>query len=309
MANGLVKVLTGYQTWTNAQTGAVLMIGSAACWGMGTVMSKAALGVFPPLPLLVTQLTASIAVLWLATLVVRAPYHPALLLHGWPGLLEPGLAYVLGAVGLQLTSASNASVIGTLEPVFVMAIAAVFLREIVRVRAWLLAGMAIAGTIIVSTAYAETGGGAASITGDLLELGAVLAASLYVIFSRKSVFSLHPVPLAASQQTFGLACAITVMAVSSLVQGWQDVSHIQPAQWAFAALTGVVQYAAAFLCYLFALKRLPASRAALFLLLIPVFGFAGSVVFLGESISILQIVGSAMIVAALVLLHQTHARD
>lgn len=66
-----------------------------------------------------------------------------------------------------------------------------------------------------------------------------------------------------------------------------------------AALSGVVNYAVPFWLYLSALTHLPVARAATYLTLIPVFGVFGSVVLLGERIGWLDIIGSGIVVGAL----------
>lgn len=78
----------------------VLLTLAAACWGLGTVVSKRAVAEFPPLTLLAVQLAASLAVL---VVLMRAGRQS---LRGSPpilarlGILNPGIAYALGLVGL-----------------------------------------------------------------------------------------------------------------------------------------------------------------------------------------------------------------
>ncbi|HWM29513.1 MAG TPA: DMT family transporter, partial [Woeseiaceae bacterium] len=54
----------------------------------------------------------------------------------------------------------------------------------------------------------------------------------------------------------------------------------------------------AFWLYLIGLRRLAASTAALFLTLIPVFALVGAVMFLGETVATLQVIGALMIIGA-----------
>ena len=69
--------------------------------------------------------------------------------------------------------------------------------------------------------------------------------------------------------------------------------------WVWAITTGVIQYACAFLCYLNAIQEIPATQAASFLMLIPVFGVAGACLFLGEQPSLMQFIGGILILVAL----------
>ena len=104
---------------------------SAACWGSATVMSKGVLEHMPPMTLLAVQLTASITVLWLAVLVLRSRvrFDCSTRRASLSGLLEPGLAYTLGIIGLALTTASSAALIGAAEPLFILLLAWLILTD------------------------------------------------------------------------------------------------------------------------------------------------------------------------------------
>ena len=288
--------------------GSLLMVGSAAAWGMGTVMSKHSLDLLPPMPLLAMQLAASIAVLWLLTLLrhPRAIRSWRDLRAGWTGILEPGLAYALGISGLALTSASSASLIFVTEPIFIIIISVLFLREKVRPVVWGTVTLVVIGTLLVSGD--DAGGGAQSIAGDLLLVLSTASAALYVIFSRRSVETMPPLPLAALQQSAGLGVALALLVVGFGGTGGFSLASVRAGTWAWAMLTGVVQYALAFSLYLTALRDLRASQAALFLTLIPVFGVGGAALFLGETMTTIQLVGAGLIIGALLVLNVVQAR-
>jgi drug/metabolite transporter (DMT)-like permease len=287
--------------------GVLLMIGSAASWGMGTVMSKYTLDSLPPMTLLVVQLCASVGVLWLITLAQGA--HKALrwrdVRAGWTGILEPGLAYTLGIVGLTMTSASNASLIGVTEPIFVTLIAAVFLREVVRREVWALILVAVIGTALVTGIQQ---GGSATWRGDLLEIAATASASLYVILSRRSVETIAPIPLAALQQTAGLLFTLLILPLALAGGEAAGLPDVPMTSWLWAGITGIVQYALAFSLYLSALRYIPVAHAALYLTLIPIFGVGGSALLLSERLSAPQLVGALLIIGALVLLTRRQAQ-
>lgn len=149
-----------------ARVGAVLMITSAAFWAGGTVLSKAVLDETPtdPLPLLTVQLTASVATLATAAAATRRSTRGAWRV-GWTGLLEPGAAYSLGIVGLALTSATNATVLGSLEPMIVPFLTWLVLRH--RLRFVQLGPIVVATTGAMVVAASGTAGGS-DIRPDLL---------------------------------------------------------------------------------------------------------------------------------------------
>ena len=272
-------------------------IGSAACWGSATVLSKGILDHLPPLTLLAVQLTASIVFLWIVVFALRlrprldGPTRRASL----SGLLEPGVAYTLGIAGLALTTASNATLIGTAEPIFILLLAWLLLRERVGPALLGLALLASLGIALVALPDSLEGGGA--LLGDALIVLGTLFAALYVIATRKLVRAHDPLPLSALQQSVGLLWTLGALAVSlSLGLARLGLGGVGPGVLLFAALSGIVQYALAFWLYLFALQHLRASVAAFYLALIPVFGIAAASVFLGESLSPVQWAGAVLIV-------------
>lgn len=275
------------------------MVLSTASWGLGTVMTKSALAIFSPLLLLNLQLLASVAFLWAA--VVATGQRVTLDKDTWraasSGVLEPGLAYAFGTFGLMLTSAGNASLIATTEPLLIAILAWLMFRERIRARTAIAILAAMVGIGLVTAA--DGAGNAGRWIGDALIVLGTLFAALYVVWSSRLVADFAPVSLAALQQSAGLALAAPLLLVMSLWNGaGSELGRADPGDLVLALVSGVVQYALAFWFYLIGLRRLPASTAALFLTLTPVFGLGGAVVFLGEDVGALQAIGALIIVAA-----------
>ncbi|GGK43538.1 DMT family transporter [Salinarimonas ramus] len=278
------------------------MIGSAACWGSATVMSRDLLYAIPPVTLLVVQLTASVAFL----VVLSAPhvfwrYRSRRFARAASiGLLEPGATYTIGLVGLALTTAGSASVIGASEPVLIPLVAFLIFGH--RPSRRLVACIAVAtlGLVLVSSASAALPG--ASPLGDLLIVLATLTAATYVVLSARIAGDYPTATLASGQQAVGLAFglgAFALVAATRLDETGLDA--LTPGILAYAALSGVVQYALAFWLYLIGLRRFSAGAAGLWLTLIPVFGLLGAWLWLGEVPTLMTLVGAAMIVAAVTL--------
>jgi drug/metabolite transporter (DMT)-like permease len=276
------------------------MVGSAACWGLATVMSKAALAAIAPFSLLAIQLSASVAFLWLAVLVTRAmvPRGRPALKAASTGLFEPGLAYGIGVPGLALTTAANASLISAMEPALILIVAWLLLAQ--RPTRALLAALAVATLGVALVTLADlSGAGAGDLRGDLLVLLGTLFAAIYVVTSSRLVAGVAPISLAALQQSVGLGAALAFVTVA-VVTGFETLPDtLSPGLIAFAAASGIVQYALAFWLYLIGMQRLPVAQAGLFLTLIPVFGVSGAMVFLGETLTLVQALGAVFIVGAI----------
>lgn len=199
------------------RTALAAICGSALAWGLGTVLSKAALDTaLPPLLLLAVQLTASVTFLGLVTALRTG--LPSLrwptLRHGLPGLLEPGLAYLVGIVGLALTTAGNASVIGSTEPVLTALLAWLVLRERLTARATLLMAVALLGVLLV-TGVVVANRGPLALLGDALVLLGVAFAAAYALTSARAVRHVAPLPLALLQHSWALLLTLVVCTVSA----------------------------------------------------------------------------------------------
>lgn len=289
---------TKKETWP----GYGLMIASAACWGLATVMSKQALNYAPPLTLVMLQLTASVAFLFVLLLIqgLRLSFSKTERRAALSGALEPGLAYAFGIVGLSLTSATNASLIGATEPILVVILA--FLTFGMRTERRNILAVIVA---VIGVAFASLGGApeveglASNRIGDGLIIVATLFAALYVVVTSRLVAAVSPVLLAFLQQSVGwvIAAGIAFTAIATGFERPVVTDLIHGTSWIISS--GLVQYAFAFLLYLWALRYLPVSVAAIFLTLIPVFGVGGAALFLGEAVNAAQWIGGAMIICAI----------
>ena len=274
---------------------------SAACFGLGTVMSEAVLARVQPLTLLPLQLVASVAfllavVLWRG---VRLPRRRKDLKPALAGLLEPGLAYTAGVVGLALTTASNATLVGSTETVVTIFLAWLLLRERVGGRMVALALVAVAGVLLVTIPDAGSAGGGGSLPGDLLVFVGVVFAALYAVATRRHAAGVEPPLLAAMQHSVGLLWSLVVLAVALIVgAGGTGLAGVGSGALAMALASGVVQYALPFWLYLFALRGMTVSVLSFYLSLIPLFGVAGAHLFLGERLAPSQLLGGLLIVAA-----------
>lgn len=276
------------------------MLGSAACWGGATVMTKGALEAFDPFILLAIQLVASVTALWTAVLLTSTPllaWRP-MARAGSTGVLEPGLAYAVGVPGLAMTTAGNASVIAAFEPVFIFLGAWVLFRTSPSLGTFAAIAVAVIGVTLVSlTDPAALGGG--SVLGDGLVLLGTAFAAAYVLASSRLAVTMSAILLTAVQQSAGLGLVLILTALA-LAAGWQSLpASVTLPMLTLAILSGLIQYALAFWLYIVGLKGIPPGLAGMFLTTTPIFGVLGGMVFLGESLVSSQIIGMILVLLAL----------
>src|SRR6202046_5065467 len=269
----------------------VALLAAAGLWGVAVTGTKYALGGFDPVTLLSIELMAGAGVLWAALLIrgYRPPgswWLPALL-----GVLEPALAYLGDTFGLSLTSAVHGAVINGLESGLVVVLAAVLLRETITRPAILAVVAALAGLAVLAAA----GAGRSSAAGDLLVAGGVLSASLYTIVAKRFDDGSDPLSLTAWQFTVAALVSLLVTGARWAGSSGGGTVSAAPRFWLVAVLVGAGGFGLSFLLFNTVIVQVDAGRAAVVLNLIPVFGVASAVIFLGEGMTGRDALGAVLI--------------
>ena len=257
-----------------ARRDALALILAAACWGVGTVISKRALEEVPPLTLLPIQLAASLLVLLVLMRRRGLSFRDA---NGAPllgrlGLLNPGLAYSLSLIGLVSISASLSVLLWAVEPLFILALAVAFLHERVTRAVVGLSLVALAGMLLVVYDPTSTG----HWVGVALTVAGVACCATYTVVARRWLGTVSSTAqVVAVQQAYALAFSVVVLGALALLGGSVRPETVSAAGWLSAIGSGILYYAAAYWFYLTGLRAAPAWLAAVSFYLIPVFGVAG----------------------------------
>ena len=275
---------------------ALSLILAAAAWGVGTAISKRAVLEFPPLTLLPIQLAVSLVSLVLIMRWrrehLRTGSVPALL--GRLGLLNPGLAYALSLLGLVQITASLSVLLWAVEPLMILVLAALFLSERVGRGVVLLSAIAIAGMTLVL--WSPGGGG--HVLGVLLTLAGVGSCAVYSVVTRRWLSTAgSTIQVVVVQQAYALVFAVLVLVGVALLGGrvWPTSLSVEGAL--SVAASGLVYYGLAYSFYLYGLRHVPASIAAVSFYLIPVFGIAAGSL-LGERFDGRQWIGAVVVIVA-----------
>jgi drug/metabolite transporter (DMT)-like permease len=279
----------------------IIALSYAFCWGVGVTLTKIALSEISATTLLIIQLSSSVIFLAAACYLKdrQLPFSWQHVKQGFAGIFEPGLAYMVSIFGLQMTTASNATIIGSSEVILTILFAAVFLGEKLTRMKLLLAGMSFSGVLLLMLEDAQ-GASHSSLIGDLLVLMGAIFAVFYVLCSKKQIESVDPLQLTSSQQLVGLIVTVFCFSALSIFNSNYEVNAtgISLQFWSLAIGSGIMQYGLAFLLYLIALQNIPVSQAAFFVALIPVFGVASAVVMIGEQPSLAQWIGGSLVIVS-----------
>jgi O-acetylserine/cysteine efflux transporter len=266
------------------------LILASAMWGGAVSAVKFALGGFDALTLLTIELLAATTVLWAA--LIAGGYRPP---RSWTvavvlGLLEPGLSYLLEAIGLTRTGAVDGSLISGLEPALVVLLAALLLREAIGISAALAVIVGLGGVALIMDS-----GGASSAIGDLLLAAGVLAASLYSIVAKRFDDDSDALAVTVGQFTAAAILCTSILAGRTAVTGAMPNLTAASGYWIVAITVGVLGFGASFLIYNRVLLTCDAGWTAIVLNLIPMFGLLAAVGVLGERLSPRSGVGALLL--------------
>lgn len=285
----------------SAPRGAALaLILAAACWGFGTVIAKRGVEEIPPILLLTIQLGSSLVFL---TILMRSrglPFRdptasPAL---GRLGLLNPGVAYGLSLLGLVTISASLSVLLWALEPLLILLLAVAILHERVGRAVVPLSLVAIGGLALIAAQP-----GPAALVGVALTVAGVVCCAIYTIAARKWIGTADStLQVVLAQQAWAFGQAFVVVTALFVAGKLSLPNGLSLAGVASAVASGVLYYAVAYWFYLSGLRHVPASLAAASFYLVPVFGVAGAMLFLGEGLTLAQWLGVVVVAVAVAAL-------
>ena len=204
-------------------------------------------------------------------------------------LLGGAIFLICMNLGVALTGASiTAFVVGT-YPLLAVAVAALALGESLPRRAIPALGLAGVGLVLL----ARPGGAQVEPLGVLAALGAALSFAVYLAMARRWTDPVHLPPL-----TVAFALLLTSMTVTGIAQLVLDPAGLRvdlsAIGWASLLWLALPASALPHVLVIVTVQTMPASRAAPFLLLIPIAGAVISAVLLNERLDTIQLIGAGL---------------
>ncbi len=200
--------------------------------------------------------------------------------------------YALQTAGLLWTTPARAAFLTGLSVIFVPLLAAVAWRRRPPALAWAGAALATAGLWLLYRPEPSLGGFG---RGDLLCLGCAVAFAVHVLLVERSVRRRTVPSLAVSQ-----FLVVALLSAPSLIVQPFSTAELTPRAVSAVLITGVLATAVAFLCQLYAQRRLSATETAVMLALEPVVAAAVSIAARAEPWSWWTAAGGGLVVAAMI---------
>ncbi|USG61866.1 DMT family transporter [Sneathiella marina] len=281
--------------------GDFFLIAAVIAWGVNFPIAKFTLSYMEPVVFSATRYLAASLLLFIILLVRREAISikkrevGLLVIIGFFGitLFQGGWAY-----GLNFTSASKASILITTSPIFGALLSAIMGNR-PSLMSWCGIIIAFLGVvIIINNSLTEIVIDHGSMLGDLLIVGASLMWAIYTFISAPIVSRRGPLLVTAWAMLFG-AVILSLAGHQGLID--QDWSGITSTGWLAWAVTSVFGAALAFVWYCAGIVRLGITRGMVYSFFIPVVAILTSVLFFGETLSLVQICGAVVILFGVIL--------
>ena len=209
-----------------------------------------------------------------------------------PGILF-GVSTIFGFTAITTTSVANATIIGNISTAMVLFVAPRFLNEKISKSQVVLALTSFAGVATIVIGAGNTGG--SSLFGDSLALVNALTWTAYFISSKRRRVD----GVDTWQFLFGVSVIQVFVVVPYALLTSNDILQITWRDLGFLIAMTLFSGTIGHSFMLWAQKYVDASVSSLILLLGPVISSAGAWLVYGQQISLVQVIGGAIVLASL----------
>lgn len=271
-------------------------------WAGNFVLGRAVSGEVPPVGLAFWR--------WFGGALIIAPFALphlrrdwAAVRAGWRDVLALGFLGIavfntLIYAGLGRTTAINALLLQSIQPVVIIVFSFLIFRDTVGPRQLLAVAVSLAGVVVIIAQGSLAALGALAFnSGDLLVMLAVVSYAAYTALLRRRP-RVHPLSFLLAIFTVGFTLLLPLYVAEGL-----GGRPMQPTPVTLAAVAYVAIFPAivAYLCFNRGVELIGANRAGHFFHLQPAFGVVLAMLFLGERFQPYHAAGIALIVAGILL--------
>lgn len=275
-------------------------LGSAFIFGLSFLFSKKALDHADPLELISFRFLTAVLVMSLLLLfkIIKVDYKgkdlKGLLLLGF---MEPVVYFIFETYGIKYSTSSQAGLMISLIPIFVVILSAYFLKEKPSKQQLVFIVLSVGGVMFIGL-MGSSNSGSGSFLGIILLLGSVLSAAAFTIISRKLSKKFTPIELTYSMMMQG-AVVFNIMSIINHLSHKTISSYFKPLHNKDFIISivylGILSSIVAYFLINYTLSKIEASKSAIISNLSTIVSIVAGVVFLKESFEYYHIIGSIMI--------------
>jgi drug/metabolite transporter (DMT)-like permease len=281
------------------------LLGACIFWAASFIATKAALPIIPPLTIVTLRLLISSVCFFIWIIITGRRIKISGI--GWLGklallsLFGTGLHYSIQTIGLQYTTASNASLYAVTGPISITIIAAIFLGEKITLKKGVGIFIAMTGVLIVTgldtIMQFELKG---RLLGDILVFASIFMWGIFTVMSKDMTKKMNPVEMTALVTFIG---TLTMLPV-----GWFEIqlkdfslASISLEGWMAVAFLGITCSFLATMLYVYALEQAESQKVGVYLYSIPPMTYIIAGIYLNEIIGLNLIFGSCIVLIGIYL--------
>jgi len=285
----------GTDSRLNGNLGFVLLVVLSVIWGLAFVAIRRAVVELSPVNLtLLRWLIVSGGFLILAPFVGK-PKAPIKKEH-IPRMLLVSLMSVAGYhlslnYGETIVSAGLAGLLVSIEPIFVVILSILFLKEKIGSRVIIAIAMAVTGAFILSIGADLS---FTQITGPLAVIFSAFSFAAFAVGSKPLVKEYGALPVAVWAAIIGTIFLLPLLS-------WNFVTEVQalsPVGWLSVLFLAILSTIVANMILYSLVGARVVSRLSIQLYLIPVVSLVGGILLLGEGLTVTTIIGAALLLSA-----------
>jgi len=273
-------------------TAVIFLVGSTIMFGLSFVSIKISMEVFPPLSMAFYRFLIACLILY-PMLRKMSPGENLkkehLPLMAFSGILGITIYFFFENNGVLRISSNDASIIIAIMPVAAAVGERIFLKKKLSPISLAAIIASILGIYIIIGGKLEGG----SISGYLYMVGAIVSFSIFMIITKPLFRSYSGIAVTFYQSLFGTLAFIPFLWLETV--NWSQLNGNIIFHFLFLAIgcSAIANF-----MYIYALSNLSVATTAIFMNLIPVFTFIFSYFIFGDTLSLLQLFGAAVVIAS-----------
>ncbi len=292
---------------TSARRGLLFVLLAAFLWGTSGVVTKTiySLASVSPITVAAARLALGAPILLAAYRIMQGSGSLQIHRRDLALLLLAGATLGISQACYFAAVAELGVAIATLvtictAPVLVSLASSALLRERVTLSVAIALVSALAGTVLlIGVGQVEAGlQGAAALRGILFALGAATCFATFILASRRLAYRYHPLWSVTIAVGIGAGLLLVLMAATTGV----SLSYPLPV-WALFLYLGLAPTALGYAFFYHGVQHTTASEAAIASLLEPLTGTLLAVLFFGERLGTLGVLGAALLIGAIAFLY------
>ncbi len=270
-------------------------------WAANLPLAKDALREFSPMSFNAVRIPLSALLLWIPMLLLKGRIHvqprdiwKILVL----GIIGNVFYLTLFIHGLELTRAGNVGLLMSVGTVFTALLSRLLGHEYLGRMVWVGIFLSFGGVAVILLESAEFAVGTGTLVGDLITLAAASCWSVYTVFSKTLMKSYSPLTFTTLTLSVGALVLFFISLPDLMDQNWGQISTKSYLELGYSSIFSL---AVAYSIWFYCVDRLGSTKTAIYANLVPFGTLLFAWFFIGEEITLLQILGGILILSGIYL--------